>query len=314
MVRTSFMKVGMSVCVVLAMLAVAQTGDGKYEDEWRMKRSGNSGKVHVTLERSRPGSRWMHSSDMPLEHFRGFSVAALDSSGPARFEFVRDAGRLVCTGQFTNCRGIGTFVLVGNPQYASELQRLGYDAPANNQLFSMLMSDVSLEFARGVKEAGIGATTKQLIDMRIHGVSLDYVRGMRASGYTTLTAGDYVEMRIHGVTPELVTELKRAGYDVPAKKIVEMRIHGVTPAYVSELNTYGMKPSASEIVELRVHGVKPEYLKELKDAGYGALPVREVINMRIHGVDGAYLRKLNASGFRNLPPEKIVKLKIHGID
>ena len=33
------------------------------------------------------------------------------------------------------------------------------------------------------------------------GEELDYVRRMRASGYTTLTASDYVEMRIHGVTP-----------------------------------------------------------------------------------------------------------------
>ena len=283
--RTFFIKAGMSACAVLAMLAAAQTGRTRSGDEWRIKRSGDSGKVHFTIERSRPGSRWVSSSDVPLDHFRGLSLAALDGTGAAKFELVRDAARLLCTGQFTNGRGIGTFQLAPNPQFASDLQRLGYEAPSDQEIFSMLMSDVSIEFARGVKDAGVASTTKQLVDMRIHGVDLDYVRQMRASGYSTLTAPDYVEMRVHGVTPELVTELKRAGYDMPAKKIVEMRIHGVTPAYISELTAYGMKPTASEVVQ-----------------------------MRIHGVTGDYLRKLRDSGFQNLTPEKIVKLRIHGID
>src|SRR5918997_781016 len=123
--RTFFLKAGMSVCAVLAMLTAAQTRTTRYDDEWRMKRSDNSGKVHFTIERSRPGSRWNSSSDVPLDHFRGLSLAALEGSGPAKFEFVRDAARLMCTGQFANGRGIGTFQLVANPQYASDLQRLG---------------------------------------------------------------------------------------------------------------------------------------------------------------------------------------------
>lgn len=303
-------QVGMSVCAVLAMLATAQSA---YDQEWRIKPSNDADRVHFSIERSRPGSRWSHSSDVPLSRFRGFSLQSLQSGGRAKFEYVHDAGRLICDGHFTSGRGIGTFQVIADPKYSTELQRLGYDAPAETDLFSLILSDVSLEFARGIKDAGVPATTKQLIEMRIHGVSLDYVRQMQTSGYKDLTARDYVEMRIHGVTPELVAELKKAGYDVPAKKIIEMRIHGVTPEYIDELHSYGLKPTASEIVEMRIHGVRADFLRDAKQLGY-SFTARELTQMRIHGVNGEYLKKLRDSGFQNLNADKIVKLRIHGIN
>ena len=312
--RSAFMKLAMSVCAVLVTIATAQIGrSARSDDEWRMRRSDDSGKVHFSLERTRPGSRWSHSSDVPVANFEGLSLDALSKGGPAKFQFVHDAATLACEGHFTNGRGIGTFQLVPNPRFSAELQRLGYEAPADDQLFSMVMSDVSLEFARGVKDAGLQATTKQLVELRIHGVTTDYIQRMQASGYPSLTARDFVEMKIHGVTPELVAELKRAGYDVPAKKVVEMKIHGVTPEYIAELNTYGLKPGASEIVEMRIHGVKPEFLRDAKELGY-SFTSKELTQMRIHGVDGSYLRKLRDSGFKDLTADKIVKLRIHGID
>jgi hypothetical protein len=279
---------------------------------------------------------------VPREHFRGLPAKAPNTTGKAKFEFVGDAGRLVCEGQFTGNRGIGTYEFIQNTEFGAELERIGYDAPGDDQLFSMLLADVTLEFARGVKEAGVPSSSKQLLEMRIHGVTLDYIRQMGSIGYVNLTGKDYIEMRIHGVSPELVRELKQAGYDVPAKNIIEMRIHGITPDYIRELKDYGLQPGPKEIVEMKIHGVKPEYLKAMKDAGYGRLGVREVIEMRIHGVsaefaqDAAqlgyeftakeltqmrlhgvtseYLKRVKTAGFENLTADKIVKLKIHGID
>ncbi len=123
----------------------------------------------------------------------------MDGSGRAKFEFVRDAGRLVCEGYFKNGVGIGAFEFVPNAEYVRELQKLGYDAPDDKQLFSMVMSDVSLDFARGVKDANVPATVKQLIDMRLHGVSLPYVHKLKSSGLRGLTAENIVRLRIHGV-------------------------------------------------------------------------------------------------------------------
>lgn len=81
----------------------------------------------------------------------------------------------------------------------------------------MLIADVTLDFARKVKEADIASTTRELMDMKVHGINGEFIDGIRSSGYPGLRARDYIDLRIHGVTPALVRELKNAGYDVPAK-------------------------------------------------------------------------------------------------
>ena len=183
--------VGVASIACLMALAPLQTWD----EEWRMKPSDNPGQVHFTIERSKPGSRWVNSSDVRLDRFRSLPANAPRVTGNANFEFVGDAGRLVCKGQFTGNRGIGTYEFVRNAGFSSELQRLGYDAPADDQLFSMLMADVTLEFARAVKAAGVPSSSKELLEMRIHGITAEYIHEMRATGYTTLAAKDYVELR-----------------------------------------------------------------------------------------------------------------------
>jgi len=284
-----------------------------WDDEWRLRPSEEPSKIRFSIERSKAGSHWNMSKDMSIDAFNGLTSQLVEKGGKTRFEFVRDAGRLICEGYINKGYGIGAFQFVPNPQYAAELQRLGYEAPDEGQSFAMMMSDVSLDFVRGVKNANIPATTKQLLEMRIHGINLEYLQRMQATGYTGLSAKDFVEMKIHGVTPELVTELKKAGYDVPAKKVVEMKIHGVSPEYIRQLNSFGLKPDASQVVEMKIHGVQPDFLNEAKQLGYN-LTAKEAVELRIHGVDGAYLRKMKNSGFKDLTPEKIVKLKIHGID
>jgi hypothetical protein len=312
------------------------------DQQWRLKPSGSSDRVQFSIEISKPGSRWVNSSDIPLTRFRGLSIADLSTRGPANFEFAGDAGRIVCEGSFNGNGGSGGFTFVADSRFAAELQRLGYDAPRPEDALSMLIGNVDLDFARKVKEAGVASTTRELMEMSIHGITTEYIDGMRSSGYPNLRAKDYIEMRIHGVQPDLVRELKNAGYAVPAKDIVQMRIHGVTPDYIRQLKTFGLRPAASEVVEMRIHGVTPEYLKGMRDAGLTNLSVREVVNMRVHGVpvdfakeatqlgfrftvkeltdlrvhgvSAAYLRRLRESGYRNLTAENIVRLKINGID
>ena len=184
--------------VALGVSALCGSGQ-RWDDEWRITPSNHPGMVRFSIERVSPGSDWRMSSDRSIDEFRGLSMEAVESRGKAKFEFVRDAGRLVCEGYFNNGYGIGAFEFMPDSQYIRELQRLGYDAPDERRLFSMAMSDVSLDFARELKEANIPATTKQLLDMRIHGVNASYLRKLKASGLKNLTAENIVKLRIHGV-------------------------------------------------------------------------------------------------------------------
>jgi hypothetical protein len=323
--------------LLAALLAGQESGQ-----EWTLRRGGSADMVHFTIERWKPGNHSSHSSDVPLSRFRGFSTSLFEIGGKANFEYVQDAGRLVCEGNFSMSRGSGTFTFAPDPNYTAELRRLGYMEPNGEQLFTMMMVGVGLDFARAVHDAGLNASTSQLIDLRIHGVTPDYMREMEQAGYHGLSVQNYIDLRIHGVSPEFVRDLKAAGYDLSAQQVIELRIHGVSSDYLRDLKAYGLRPRASELVDLRIHGVTPEYLKGLKDTGYTDLAAQkitelrihgvstdfihdakdlgysfsaqELIDLRIHGVDGAYLRRLRDAGLKNLNASQIQQLRIHGVD
>jgi hypothetical protein len=323
---------------LLAALMAAQEG-GR---QWKLTRSSTPDRVHFTIEEWKPGNRSVHSSDVPLARFKGLSTSLFDAGGTAKFEYVQDAGRLLCEGSFSWGRGSGHFTFVPDPNFSAELHRLGYLEPDSDQVFTMMMVGVGLDFARAVHDAGLNASTNQLIELRIHGVTPEFIRDIEQTGYRGLSAQNYIDLKIHGVSPELVRDLKAGGYDIGAQQVIELRIHGVDSQYLRDLKDYGLHPAASELVDLRIHGVTPEYLKGLKDAGYGNLgaqkitelrihgvspdfikdakdlgysfTAQELIDLRIHGVDGAYLRRLRDSGLRNLNADQIQRLRIHGVD
>ena len=327
--------------LLAVLIATGQDSLITTRQEWKLKSSDAPGMVHFTVERWKPGDHWSTSTDVRFANFRGLSRETIERGGPAKFEYVQDAGRLLCQGDFSWSRGSGTFRFEPDPRFAAELKALGYDAPDDEQLFSMLLTDVSLEFARGARDAVLHASTKQLIELRIHGVSLDYIHDARQAGYQNLSAQDYidlkihgvttgflrdlksygynlyprdiVELRIHGVTGEFVGDLKAAGYDLSSSQIVELGIHGVNSAYLRDLKNYGLQPHAADLVQLKIHGVSTNYLKGLKDAGYSGLFASEITDLTIHGVSIDFIRDAKDLGY-NFTPQQLIDLRIHGVD
>ena len=325
--------------VIAAVLLAALLAGQDVRDEWKLTRGDSADMVHFRIEHASKGSKWSQSNDLPLANFRGLNPS---QSGPAKFEYVEDAGTLLCQGRFSFGAGSGTYTFQPNPKFTAELTQLGYDAPTEAQSFSLLLMHVTLDFARGVRDAGVRATTAQLIELRIHGITLPYIRETQNAGYSNFSAADFIEMKIHGVSTDFLRALKHAGYELPARQITELKIHGVSSEYMRDLDIYGLRPKASELVEMKIHGVDPEYLKGLKDAGYGDLAstqiteikihgldpkfmqeakelgynfsAHELVELKIHGVGAEYLRHLRDSGMRNLTVAQITKLKIHGVE
>lgn len=223
---------------------------------WRLTSGGNWGQLRFTIERSKIGSRWSNSSHVPLDHFRGLAQETIDRGGAAKFEYVHDAGRLLCEGHFLFGRGSGTYTFTANPDFASRLRRLGYDTPDEDQMFSMVMSDVSLEFVQGVRDAGVDASARELIDMRIHGATPGYLKALREAGYDGLRPQEITQLRIHGVPADFIRESKLLGYNFTAKELTDLRIHGVNAEYLKRLRDTGMRNlTAAQIAKLRIHGV-----------------------------------------------------------
>jgi len=291
------------------LLVLVDGGDAP----WRITPGVSVNSVHFKVRHSTVRGDWSHSRDVPLDNFRGFSLSMLASPGPAKFEYVGDAGRLKCEGSFLLGAGSGTYTFVPDPAFVAVLQQMGYDIPDDEQLLSMLVMDINREFAREIRDAGLQASSNDLVQLRTHGVDLNYVRETRHAGYQNFSADDYVQMRVHGVNTRFLRDLKAAGYDLRAAEIADLSVHGVNSGFLRDLKSYGLTPAAADLTQLRMHGVSAEYLKGLKDAGYGNLRVDEINQLRSHGVEREFLREARRLGY-DFTPEELAQLRMHGVD
>jgi hypothetical protein len=287
-------------------------------------------------------SHWRNTTDVPWSNLRGLDSNQLDRILSAvKFEILRDPGTLICQGRTGLGRANGTFTFEPNPAFVRQLDGLGYGAPTDEQLFRMLMHDVTLEFARNAVEYRLGASTKDLIDMRAHGVNDGYLERVRASGYS-VTARQLIDFKNHGVSPEFLSKVKASGFSftareviqlrnhgvsaefleaakdsgygrIDAAEVVELRNHGIDPGYLRALSQHGLSPEPREITSLRDHGVTPDYLRELKEAGYEKLAVGEVIDLKNHGVPTAFVKQAWEAGF-DFTTQELIHMRSQGVD
>jgi len=331
--------IGWGAAALAAMVAV---GQGAHQD-WELSPHGDSDTVRFTVRRFEPGhGRWVSTSDVRMSHFQGLSHDIMERGGKVKFEYVRDAGKLVCEGSFHWGAGSGTFTVVPNPEFISELDKLGFGGPSQETAFSMMMSGLSLDFARQVKAAGIRATLADLENMQNMGIGTNYLHELRDDGYTGLSAREVIDLHNMGVRGSYLLALKDAGYDLPMHDVINLHNMGVDAAYIQELRNYGLHPTAQEMLELHNMGVAPRYLEALKNAGYDKLTAHEIVELHStgvsadfiqatrdlgyqfsareltelssNGVTSAYLRKLRDSGMRSLSTADIVKLHQNGVD
>ncbi len=241
---------------ILVAAVLANTATPK--QEWRVERRfADSGRVDFTVIRTRIGNWSQENNQVPVSNFRNFRQGSLNSVGPVQFEYVQDAGRLVCEGRMFFGKGSGTWTFQPNDEFVRELRELGYATPDQEQLFRMTLDGVNLEFARTAKEAGLRASTDDLLEMRRFRVTPESVRSLQEAGYRGFTAGDFIDLKKHGVRTELAQMAMDLGYRFRSQELIDLTAHGVTEDYLRNLRATGITGLTSEqIVKLRQHGVE----------------------------------------------------------
>jgi beta-lactamase regulating signal transducer with metallopeptidase domain len=322
--------------------AIPADQDKTWRHEWKLTRQdSSSSRVQLSLiSRDDDGNNRMNTEDVPISSLDGFSLSALDQDGPVKFEYVRDSGRILCEGRVTGGRASGTFTVVLNPSFVSALQNMGYAAPHDDEAFSLVTSDVTLGYARAIRDTGLTSSVSDLIDLRNHGVGADYVRAVREEGFTDLTASDISDLRDHGVEPGYLKAIKAAGpslsidaidslYDhcvradyyksitatapqLSIEQIDSLFDHGVEPNSYRGFASVEPRPSIEEIDSLRDHGVKPEYYGSMKSVDPN-LSIMEIDSLRDHGVEPEFYRGIKAADSA-VTIEEINRLRDHGVE
>ena len=227
---------------------------------WTMQRSDEADKVEFSLIERRNLGRSESESTWPQSAFTG-----VDFSKPGRqdvhFTIKRDAGTFECEGFLDNGEGAGIFHFQPNPNYAGEMQKIGFSIDEEKQ-YEMAVQDVSLEFARQMKNEKLAdLDADKLIAFRIFGVNSAFIGALRKEGLNIDDSDKLVAFRIHGVSPEMVRSLHQAGYT----------------------------PSEDTLVAMRIHGATPEWMAELKKDGYDHIDLEKLIAFRIHEIGRAHV-------------------------
>jgi hypothetical protein len=311
-IQRTFAYLVLASCVVVFVVknraADVRSGD------WTISKAEDAGKVEFSLIEHRHGGTSSHQSDWPASSFQG-----VDFAKPGRqdvhFTITRDAGKIECEGFLNNGEGAGLFHFQPDANYPGEMHALGLSVDDEKQ-FSMAVQDVSLEFAKQMKNEHLSdLDADKLIAFRIFRVDSAFIEALRTEGLKISDSDKLVAFRIHGVTPQMVRSLHQMGYSPDEDTLIAMRIHGATPEWIAELKQRGYDHvDLEKLIAFRIHGVSPEFIQKVQSLGYSHPDPDDLIAMRIHNVTPEYISDMRARGIHDLSIDQLVSMRIHGID
>jgi hypothetical protein len=310
--RRTFAFLVFAFCLLFAVVknraADVRSGD------WTIRHSDEAGKIEFSLIEHHHGGNSTNESDWPASSFAGVDFSK-SGRQEVHFTITRDAGKIECEGFLSNGEGAGIFHFQPDPNYAGEMRKLDYSVDEDKQ-YSMAVQDVSLEFARQMKNEHLSdLDADKLIAFRIFRVDSAFIEDLRSAGLNVSDSDKLVAFRIHGVTPQMVRALHQAGYSPDADTLIAMRIHGATPEWIEELRKRGYDHvDLEQLIAFRIHGVSPEFIEKLQGLGYKHPDPNELVAMRIHNVTPEYISDLRSRGMHDLSIDQLVSMRIHGID
>ncbi|UCC45669.1 MAG: M56 family metallopeptidase [Candidatus Zixiibacteriota bacterium] len=278
---------------------------------WEIETYG--GRAHINMRFKR---RWE----------TGFTVRAREllseiSQTTTHLEMRRDAGTFHFVGDFEEDDeewwGEGECFFRANSEYLEEMDRLGFDIDDDEDVLSLAIHNVTLEFVRGLIDLGYDDLTyDELITAHIHDVTPEYIKEMNGLGYRNLKMDELVTMQIHDVEPDFVLQLAELGYrDLDADELVTMQIHDVEPELIEAYTSLGYRDlDVDELVTMQIHDVEPEFIEEMAELGYRDLDVDDLVTMQIHDVDPYFIKEMSDLGYGDLSVDRLVEMRIHDVD
>jgi hypothetical protein len=254
--KTKTTVLALLLCAFAVGFAPMSRAAEEFKGNWTIMPSKQPGQVLFGLIHQSDGHNSQSQSDWPAGEFLGLDLSVAGKRD-VTFNISRDAGRFDCEGYLKDGEGAGIFHFTPDAQYPKDMKALGFDGVDDEMQFAMAVHDVSLDFARTMKNEKLsGLTTEMLMAFRIHGVTPQFIREIRAAGLKAEDSDRLVAFRIHGVTPQMVNEVRKSGLTVSEDELIAFRIHGVTPEYINDLKSKGLKNlTVDQLVNLRIHGI-----------------------------------------------------------
>ncbi len=248
--------------LILATLSIATTGFAAESGPLRFELSGTArDRLQLALT-NEIGSRNRSSTSVVVSDLAGFDRALLARDGqPVQFAFVREPGRLDCSGRTDKARARGTCRFSGDPAFASFLASTGMRRPTEKEWLTLTMVGARRDLVQALQHGRFAMPYPDtLAGMTALGVTPDYIRGMAAAGYRPRKTEDFIPLKALDITPAYIGSLKRVGYDrVPVEDIIQLKALGITAEFIADYQRHGFRDlSVSRLVQLKALGIRPK--------------------------------------------------------
>lgn len=291
-----FFSVILPVLIVIVIGNYVIVAQSTVSGEWKADSAGRSdGKVEIKFIGSerRDGKRSRMGNTFELNELRGLKGDDLKSERAAvKFQIVREAGTVECTGTFVNGAGSGKFVFSPSSDFVAAMSSRGIefrnrtgntdDNGIEHQLFAAFTFNVTAALADDLISNFGKIESDDLFKARIFKIDGSYAREMKDAGYPNLTFDDLVKAKIFKIDGEFLRSMTAAGFtNVPFESLVKFKIFKITP----------------------------EFINEIRAEGFADLEIEQLVKMRIFKIDAEFIRKARAEGVP-MDVEKLVQRRI----
>ncbi len=259
-------------------------------DKDKPERGDNSGKIHLTFERTTATGRNSHGSSFTPEEL-GLGASQLQN-GQVSFRLVREAGTIEAEGTIVNGKGSGTFRFTPNRGFVEAMRTRGFD----------------FDKAGGKRDGGV---SEKLLSAAFVNVTVALADDLNSANFGKLEVEDLFKAAIFKIDGKFMAEMKATGFpNLEMEDLVKARIFKIDADYVKQVHDMGFSNRDFEgLVKFRIFNVTPEYLSELRAAGLTKMDSEDVVKCRIFNIEADFVRKAKTED-PNVTIEDLVKMKI----
>jgi hypothetical protein len=196
-----------------------------------------------------------NNSNMAWSKWTGIVPSDLSRNGAAIDARMKaDSGEMRCNGTVQGAALRGTFSFTPNPDFAKQMQAMGFDKQTPKQLRDYAFLDVTTAWVKDMQSAGVqGMTAENIMGLRALGVDQGFVKGMAAAGYPELRSDKLTSMKAVGVSPEKVQAIRAMGFQPTEDELIEMSVFKIDAPFVDRMKARGFKNlTIAQLVKIKV--------------------------------------------------------------
>ena len=113
--------------------------------------------------------------------------------------------------------------------YIEGLQSAGLKDLTVDEIIALKIHGITPDYIRGLRAAGIEASSPELVSLKIHEITPEYVRGLAAAGLTNLRVHEYLAAKIQGITPEFIQGIRSHGFkDLTLRQLIALKMADIS--------------------------------------------------------------------------------------